>query len=76
MIFDAFTPLICEKKVANYALLQCKTLSLKIQKCKIFEEFHVCIVNSVIKILVKIVAKIIVMIVVKIVFTASSSAST
>ena len=41
LIFDAFTPLICEKKVANYALLQCKKFSLKIWLCKIFDKFHV-----------------------------------
>ena len=29
-IFDAFTLLIREKTVANYALLRCKTFSLKI----------------------------------------------
>ena len=29
-IFDAFTLFICEKTVANYALLRCKTFSLKI----------------------------------------------
>ena len=33
--------LICEKKVANYALLQCKKFSLKIWLCKIFDKFHV-----------------------------------
>ena len=29
-VFDAFTLLICEKTVANYALLRCKAFSLKI----------------------------------------------
>ena len=42
LIFDAFTLLICEKKFANYALLRCKTCSLKIWVCKIFDKFHVC----------------------------------
>ena len=42
LIFDAFTLLIPEKTVANYALLQCKTFSLKIWVCKIFDKFHVC----------------------------------
>ena len=41
MIFDAFTLLIREKNVANYALLQCKFFSLKIWLCKIFDKFHV-----------------------------------
>ena len=41
LIFDAFTLLIHEKTVANYALLQCKTFSLKIWVCKIFDKFHV-----------------------------------
>ena len=41
-IFDAFTLLIREKTVANYALLLCKTFSLKIWVCKIFDKFHVC----------------------------------
>ena len=41
LIFDAFTLLIPEKTVANYALLQCKTFSLKIWLCKIFEKYHV-----------------------------------
>ena len=40
-IFDAFTLLIREKTVANYALLRCKTFSLKIWVCKIFDKFHV-----------------------------------
>ena len=30
LIFDAFTRLIHEKNVVNYALLQCKIFSLKI----------------------------------------------
>ena len=38
-IFDAFTLLIREKTVANYA--RCKTFSLKIRVCKIFDKFHV-----------------------------------
>ena len=42
LIFDAFTLLIREKTVTNYALLQCKTFSLKIWVCKIFDKFHVC----------------------------------
>ena len=42
-IFDAFTLLIREKTVANYALLRCKTFSLKIWVCKIFDKFHVCL---------------------------------
>ena len=42
LIFDAFTSLICEKKLANYALLRCKTFSLKIWLCKIFDKYHVC----------------------------------
>ena len=41
-IFDAFTLLIREKTVANYALLRCKTFSLKIWLCKIFDKYHVC----------------------------------
>ena len=44
LIFDAFTLLIPEKTVANYALLRCKTFSLKIWVCKIFDKFHVWIV--------------------------------
>ena len=40
LIFDAFTLLIPKKTVANYALLQCKTFSLKIWVCKIFDKFH------------------------------------
>ena len=42
-IFDAFTLLIREKTVATYALLRCKTFSLKIRVCKIFDKFHVCL---------------------------------
>ena len=42
-IFDAFTLLIRKKTVANYALLRCKTFSLKIWVCKIFDKFHVCV---------------------------------
>ena len=42
LIIDAFTLLICEKNVANYALLRCKTFSVKIWPCKIFDKFHVC----------------------------------
>ena len=42
LIFDAFTLLIREKTVANYALLRRKTFSLKIWVCKIFDKFHVC----------------------------------
>ena len=42
LIFDAFTLLICENKDANYALLQCKTFSLKIWLCKILDKYHVC----------------------------------
>ena len=42
LIFDAFTLLIPEKTVANYALLRCKTFSLKISVCKFFDKFHVC----------------------------------
>ena len=45
-IFDAFTLLIREKTVANYALLRCKTFSLKIWVCKIFDKFHVCLRRS------------------------------
>ena len=41
LIFDAFTLLIPEKTVANYALLRCKTFNLKIWVCKIFDKFHV-----------------------------------
>ena len=32
---------ISEKNVANYALLQCKTFSLKIWLCKMFDKYHV-----------------------------------
>ena len=42
LIFDAFTLLIREKTVANYTLLRCKSFSLKIWVCKIFDKFHVC----------------------------------
>ena len=42
LIFAAFTLLICEKNVANYVLLRCKTCSLKIWPCKILEKYHVC----------------------------------
>ena len=42
LIFDAFTLLIREKNVANYALLQCKIFSWKIWLCKIFDKYHVC----------------------------------
>ena len=42
LIFVAFMLLICEKNVANYALLQCKTFSLKIWLYKIFDKYHVC----------------------------------
>ena len=41
LIFDAFTLLIRERNVANYALLRCKTLSLKIWLCRIFDKYHV-----------------------------------
>ena len=40
-IFDAFTLLIRENTVANYALLRCKSFSLKIWVCKFFDKFHV-----------------------------------
>ena len=40
--FDAFTRLIREKNYANCALLRCKTFSLKIWLCKIFDKYHVC----------------------------------
>ena len=42
LIVDAFTLLIREKNVANYALLRCKTLNLKIWLCKILDNYHVC----------------------------------
>ena len=45
LIIDAFSLLICEKNVANYSLLWCKTFSLKIWVCKIFDKFHVCCPN-------------------------------
>ena len=38
LIFDAFTFSICEKNVANYALLRCKAFSLKIWLCKILDK--------------------------------------
>ena len=41
LIFDAFTLLIREKNVENYALLQCKIFSLKIWQCKILDKYHV-----------------------------------
>ena len=41
LIFDAFMLLICEKNVANYALLRCKTFILKIWLYKIFDKFHI-----------------------------------
>ena len=41
LIFNAFTLLIRKKNVANYALLQCKTFSLKIWLCKILDKYHV-----------------------------------
>ena len=41
LIFDAFMLLICGKRVANYALLWCKTFSLKICLCKILDKYHV-----------------------------------
>jgi len=41
LIFDAFMLLICEKNVENYALLRCKTFSLKIWLCKILDKYHV-----------------------------------
>ena len=40
LIFDAFTLLM--ENSANYALLRCKTFSLKIWRCKIFDKYHVC----------------------------------
>ena len=43
MIFDAFMLLIRKKNVANYALLRCKTFSLKIWLCKILDKYHVCL---------------------------------
>ena len=42
IIFEPFTLIIREKTVANCALLRCKTFSLKIWVCKIFDKFHVC----------------------------------
>ena len=41
LIFDAFMLLICEKNVANYALLRCNNFSLKIWLRKIFDKYHV-----------------------------------
>ena len=41
LIFDAFTLLICEKNIVNYALLRCKTFSLKMWLCKILDKYHV-----------------------------------
>ena len=41
LILGAFMLLICEKNVTNYALLRCKTFSLKIWLCKIFDKYHV-----------------------------------
>ena len=38
--------LIRKKTVANYALLWCKTFSLKIWVCKIFDKFHVWSASS------------------------------
>ena len=46
LIFDAFTLLIRGKTVSNYALLCCKTFSLKIWVCKFFDKFHVCLVRK------------------------------
>ena len=43
LIFDAFTLLIHKKNVANYALLWCKTFSVKIWLCKFFDKYHVCV---------------------------------
>ena len=43
LIFDAFTLLIREKNVTNYAFLRCKTFSLKIWLCKILDKYHVCL---------------------------------
>ena len=43
LIFDAFTLIIRKKKVANYALLRCKTFSLKIWLCKFFDKYYVCL---------------------------------
>ena len=41
LVFDAFALVIRERTVANYALLRCKTFSLKIWLCKIFDKYHV-----------------------------------
>ena len=38
LIFDVFTLLICEKNIANYTVLRCKTFSLKF-----FDKYHVWI---------------------------------
>ena len=43
LIFDAFTLLIRKNNVINYALLRCKTFSLKIWLCKVLGKYHVCI---------------------------------
>ena len=40
------TLLICEKNVANYVLLRCKTFSLKIWLCKILDKYHVCVIPN------------------------------
>ena len=45
LIFDAFTLLFREKKSRNYALLQCKILSLNIRRCKILDKYHVFTAN-------------------------------
>ena len=47
LIFDAFTLLIREKNVANYALLWCKIFSLKIWQCKILDKYHICLLCSI-----------------------------
>ena len=41
LIFEALMLSIREKNVANYALLQCKTFSLKMCLCKILDKYHV-----------------------------------
>ena len=46
LIFDAFTLLIPEKTVANYALLRCKTFSLKVWVCKFFDKFRVWLADE------------------------------
>ena len=53
LIFDAFTLLIREKNVANYALLRWKTFSLKVWLCKIFDKYHVCFKHSTVFIIVR-----------------------